>query len=97
MSRNSPGVIAFTVAWVPTGIKTGVSTLACGRESLPVLALHPGSLEAWDTENANGSHNSGCACASSRTVFIGSDYITGRLRRRDSDSDSVSEGVGSRG
>lgn len=39
ISFTSSGVMVFTVACVPTGIKTGVSTLPWGVSSSPSLAL----------------------------------------------------------
>nr|WP_207956389.1 hypothetical protein [Rubrobacter marinus] len=36
--RRSPGVSPFTVPFVPTGMKVGVSTSPCGVRSLPTRA-----------------------------------------------------------
>src|SRR5579871_1608829 len=46
--------MALTVAWVPTGMKTGVSTVACGRVNTPHRAALSGSCERAVTVKAKG-------------------------------------------
>ena len=43
-SRRSRGSSAFTVAWVPTGMNTGVSTAPCAVYSKPARARECASL-----------------------------------------------------
>jgi hypothetical protein len=43
-SRNSSGVIALTVAWVPTGIKIGVAIVPWGVDMDPKRAAHDESF-----------------------------------------------------
>ena len=42
-ASNSHGAMDFTVAWVPTGMNTGVSTGPCAVQSRPSRALEPES------------------------------------------------------
>jgi len=41
MSSKSPVVRLLTVAWLPTGRKTGVVTIPCSVDISPSLALDP--------------------------------------------------------
>ena len=43
-SRNSSGVMALTVAWVPTGMKIGVAMVPWGVEMDPSRAAHDESF-----------------------------------------------------
>ena len=51
------GVIPLTVAWVPTGMKAGVSTEPWGVSSRPVRAHEPGSwpVQAKRTRRDGGA------------------------------------------
>src|SRR5581483_1671548 len=67
ISVSSAGVIALTVACVPTGMNTGVSKVAWGRVSRPQRAVTPGSVVRSLTSNANAGQ--------SLTVFLAHNIV----------------------
>ena len=92
VARISPGLSAFTVALVPTGMNCGVSTTPCGSLSRPARArVEPPVGGATSTSNrATRPWNTGDgiapvigvdSCQASASVVSHSPGISGSARR----------------
>jgi hypothetical protein len=53
MATSSCWDIVFTVAWVPTGMKTGVSMTECGVLRIPARAPVTGQVRTTSNENCS--------------------------------------------
>ena len=90
-ARRSPGVRAFTVAWVPTGMNWGVSITPCGVVSEPTRASPmPAGREVKATGEAMAAAYAMNMASpklknrypSARAVAIGAQQRVARVERR---------------